>query len=450
MFRMQRVKSENPRACAPAMARLQDAPPSPLPGAVLWSAIALFLAVTIWATVGRLDIVAVAQGRLVPQSQVSPVQPAEGGLVREVLVREGDSVLVGQVLMRLDASISDADRTTLLSDLRLRLLTLRRIDAELAGREMEPRPDDDAELYRRVEAQFLARRSAHRDVVESERALLERTRHELRQASELEAKLSATAPILREQERAWNQLAQEGFAGRLMALDRQRSRIENEQDLKAQQHSVSALRAAVEQSERRLAHLGSTYRQALHSEQIENAAQRDRLEQELAKQGHRQRLLELTAPVSGVVKDLAIRTPGPVVSAGAVLATVVPTRDALVAEVWVANADAGLVRPGHRVQLKLAAFPFQHFGLLEGRIRHLGADASERSDGNGRLAPVGAGYSYKALVELATSSLERDGMRFDLTAGMLVTGEIHLGTRSVLEYLVSPLRRVMHESARER
>jgi HlyD family secretion protein len=167
-------------------------------------------------------------------------------------------------------------------------------------------------------------------------------------------------------------------------------------------------------------------------------------------------LLELKAPQDGIVKDLATRTIGSVVSAGTVLMTVVPGNEPLQAEVWITNQDAGFVLPGQPVKLKFAAYPFQRFGLLEGELVHLSPDASELPQAanlerrRGELEHVLPPTGYRALVALKSFALEADGKRHRLTAGMQVTAEIHLGTRTVFEYLFSPLRKVAHEAARER
>ena len=124
----------DPRDFSPPLIRLQDSPPSPLGRRVLQVLFALLVALLLWSAIGRLDIVAVAEGKLVPQSFVKIVQPAESGIVREILVREGQSVAEGQVLMRMDALISEADSRTLEADFYRKTLTLARIDAELGER----------------------------------------------------------------------------------------------------------------------------------------------------------------------------------------------------------------------------------------------------------------------------------------------------------------------------
>ncbi|HEY7743740.1 MAG TPA: HlyD family type I secretion periplasmic adaptor subunit [Burkholderiales bacterium] len=435
---------------APHVIGVQDRPASPLPRAVLYSLLALFAMTLIWACVGRLDMVAVAQGRLVPQSFLKIVQPAESGVVREILVGEGEEVRAGQVLVRMDARLSDADGRTLFAELHRKRLQLRRIESELAGVPLERQPDDPADLYGQTEAQLQARRRAHADALSAEEATLLKAQHDLKSAIEIREKLQKTLPIHKDQAEAWSRLANEGYAGRLLALERQRTYMETDQDLRAQSQNVASLSALVAQSEKRIAQIGSNHRQQLQNERIETGAIYHKLQQDWDKQQHRHSLLELKAPQAGIVKDLATHTPGTVVAPGTILLTLVPHEEPLVAEVWVGNADAGFVRPDQKARVKIAAYPFQKYGLLDGTVKQVSADAQARSDaGNAAIRSVQES-AYRALIGLAGNHVENQGRPLRLMPGMQVSAEIHLGTRTVLEYLLSPVQKIAHDAGRER
>ena len=438
---------------SPDLLRVQRQAPSPLPRVVMVVLLVLFGIMIAWAFIGRLDIVATAQGKLVPQSFLKIVQPAEQGIVREILVKDGDTVAQGQTLVRMDTRLSDADKSVAENELRMRGLQLRRIDAELSGAPLVRLREDDAVLFAQVEAQYRARQQAYRDSVDTEKSLLAKSQQDLQVALEIEGKLNKTVPIYREQAEGWDKLAREGFAGKLMALDRQRLYVENAQDLRAQAHNVESLRASVTQSATRLAQITSNYRQTLHNERVEAEAQRHRSLQELDKQQHRSGLLELKAPQAGIVKDLATHTPGTVVAPGTILLTLVPQNEPLVAEVWISNADAGFVQPQQKTRVKLAAYPFQKYGMLDGAVRHISADAQEKSNESGVSAKPFQEAAYRALIALNVTNanqLDSHGKKLQLTPGMLVNAEIHLGTRSVIEYLLSPVQKVVHEAGRER
>ena len=165
-------------------------------------------------------------------------------------------------------------------------------------------------------------------------------------------------------------------------------------------------------------------------------------------------VLVLRAPQDGIVKDFATYTLGSVLQPGTVLMTLVPTNDPMQAEVWVQDDDAGFVGAGRPVKLKPATYPFQKYGMIEGTVRRISPDASDAADARadrraGELSST-TGSGYRTLVSLNTPYLEADGKRYPLSPGMQVTAEINLGTRTVLEYILSPVQRTLHEAGRER
>ena len=439
---------------APAILRAQHENAPPLPRIVLYVALALFAVMLAWAVFGRLDIIAVAQGKLIPSSYVKIVQPAESGVLREILVGDGQEVKAGQVLLRMDTQVTDADQATVDTDLMLRRLQLRRIEAELAGVPFIARPGDRTDLIQQITAQSLANRRAYESQLESEKAALAKAEQDLSGAMEMESRLKQTVPIYQETEAAHQNLAKDGFISRLALLDKTRERIEKEQELKAQTHQVASLRASIEQSRKKLTQITSAYRQQLQNERSEANGQRLRLEQESGKQAYRRDLLELKAPQDGVVKDLATHTPGTVVSPGTILLTLVPRNDPVKAEVWVTNEDAGWVEVNQAVKIKIAAFPFNKYGMVKGHVETISPDAAELPDTRERdrkdtrehvMPPSG----FRALVALDSPYLERDGKRYRVSAGMLVSAEVNLGSRTVMEYLLSPVQKVTHEAGRE-
>lgn len=205
--------------------RIIDTMPSSGTRALLYTIVGVLAAGMLGIAIGRIDRVAVANGKLVPSTLLNVVQPADAGVIREVLVKEGVSVVAGQAIFRMDTQLSEADRRILDNEMALKRLQLRRIEAELSGAVFERRAEEPAGLYAQVWAQFNARRRAFLDALEAERSALTRTAEDLRAAEEVEAKLRRVAPIYKEQERAWEQLAKEGYAGKLLALERSRSRI---------------------------------------------------------------------------------------------------------------------------------------------------------------------------------------------------------------------------------
>jgi len=442
---------------APSMVQLQEKPPAPLGRTVLRVVAILFCCVLLWAVLGRLDIVAVAEGKLVPKTYLKIVQPSEQGIVKEILVKEGQAVTKGQLLMRMDAALSTADGKSLTAEFQRLNLTVRRIDAELSGRALTREAGDAPELFQQVSAQYHTNRQALQSSVDEQQSVLERARQDLAQAKEIKAKLEQTLPHYREQEKAYEDLLKTGTVARLQYSEKQRDRIEKEHDLKTQEYTIRSSQASIDQARKKIAQLTADYRRQLQVERVDNMGQLEKIRQELAKQQYKHELLELKAPDDGVVKDLATHTPGTVVTPGTILMTLVPKEEPLQAEVWVSNEDIGFVRPNQPVKVKLSAFSFQKYGMLDGTVEQVSADASESQ---GQSSTIDATTSappkelsrlrYKTLVTLSTQQLTADNKAHKLTPGMQVSAEIKLGTRSVLEYLFSPVTKAFHEAGRER
>jgi HlyD family secretion protein len=436
---------------APDILRLQHEPPSPLPRAVLYALTALLVLLAVWASVGRLNVIAVASGKLVPQSYVKVVQPASAGIIKQILVHEGDVVRAGQVLARLDPGMSEVDTRQVGDQLQIARMAVRRIDAELAGVMPAQRPEDSPEVFTQMLAQYQARRQAQTDAVDAQRAVLRKTEQDLQAALEMQSKLKQTLPIYQDQERAWHQLQKEGFAGRLLAEDRRRQRIEAQQEMKAQAHAIEGYRATILQSRKRMEQLDSNYRQVLYNERVEVSAQADKLEQDQRKQSLRREFLELKAPQNGTVKDLATHTEGAVLTPGSVLLTIVPEDEPLRAEVWITNLDRGFVHAGQVVKVKVAPYPFQKYGMVEGVVTHVGADSTEQpANESGADAKAPPMHRFRSLVELKSQYLDAAGVKHRLSPGMQVDAEIKLGDRTVLEYVLSPVRKAFSEAAHER
>lgn len=444
-----RLTTVDPLDFSPGLLRIQAQPPKPFARALLYSLLILLGLLFIWAAFGKLDVVASAEGKLIPQSYLKIVQPSEQGVIRDILVEEGQRVQAGQVLMRMDSTLSETDVATLSTDANGKRITLRRIDAELGGRPFTKRPDDPDELYEQARAQYQANRIAYETAVAQERSLHDKAQSDLAAAEEIRTKLLKTLPHYREQDAAYEKLVKDGFVSRIMANDKARERIEKEQDLKSQEHLIRSALASLEQSSRRLAQITADYRRQLQNERADIEDKLDKSQGELTKQQYRRNLLELRAPHDGIVKDLATHTVGTVISPGTILMTLVPNGEILRAEVWVGNQDVGFIHTGEPVKIKFAAYQFQKYGMVEGEVAHLSADASDNQQQNndkGSNLP----FSYRALVDLKAQHLIADGVRHNLTPGMQVTAEIHLGTRTILEYLLSPVMGAFQEAGRER
>jgi hemolysin D len=443
---------------APGLLAIQESPPSRLPRAVMYTVAALFCILLAWAIFGKLDIIASAEGRLVPETYIKIVQPADAGIVKEILVKQGEKVKQGQVLMRMDTQIADADTKTIANELAMRSLQLRRIDAELGGKAVIKKPNEPNDLFNQVQSQYRERRQAYTDALEQAQQALQKTEHEYASAREVLAKLEQSVPILKQQAESYADMGKDGYAPQMTVLDKQRDYQEKAQDLRAQQSTVASLESAINQAKKQFNQITSKYRSELQNEQVEAGGQQRKLEQDSAKQAHKTRLLELKAPQSGIVKDIATHTIGSVVSPGTVMLSIVPEDEPLIAEIMIKNDDIGFVYPHQKVKVKLAPYPFEKYGMLDGEVTRIQADSSDTQGQQGKDSgkdktsgqAMGQPSVYTATVALKQQYLESEGKQLKLVPGMQVIAEINQGDRTVIQYLLSPVSMTLYESGRER
>ena len=446
-------QSVRARHLARSMEEIEQESPNRVLRSTLYVVATLIVLLIIWSALGKLDIIASAEGRLVPQTFVKIVQPVDAGVVQEILVKEGQRVQAGQVLMRMDPQLSQADATALQAELDNKHLQLRRVDAELASQVLSSQKGDPSALFAQIQAQYRAHRQSYKDTLAQEQEVLHKSQHELASAKETLLKLQQSVPILAHQANSYAKLGSDGFFPALQVQDKQREYQERAQDLKAQDATVRSFGSAIEQSQKRLEQITSNYRSALQNERVEAQGQLQKLEQDWVKLQHKAQFLELKAPQSGFVKDLATHTVGTVVTPGTIMLTLVPENEPLVAEVQIKNDDVGFVHVEQKVKIKLVAYPFQKYGMLEGVVSHLGADAQDnQATAKDSLASnkTTTQQSYKALIDLNLQTLDAAGEKLRLVPGMQVIAEIKQGRRTVLEYLLSPVQQALHDSARER
>lgn len=435
------------RAFLPAVMVLQETPPHPAPRRVIAALCGFFTLALLWACLGQVDIVAVAQGRIVVSERSKQIQPLETSVVKSIHVQEGSKVSSGQLLIELDATMTQADaariaqeRTAAWSE-RLRsqamLAALERLQVPQLSPSSELRPPE-AEAARALLASDWADVSAKLGRLQAE---LQRRVAEKLTAEHLVGKLQAMLPLVEAREQDYRQLSAQGFVSGHAGQDRSRERIEVEKDLATAQARLQEARAAVNESEHGrqsfLAETQRSWRERLAQAELKTLE----LGEESVKAQKRQSLTRLTAPVSGTVQQLAVHTSGGVVTPAQVLLVLVPDDAEVTAEVVLENKDVGFVRQGQAAEIKLETFPYTRYGTVGAELRHVSADAVNDEK---------RGAIFPATLVLQRHSIEVDGRNIRLAPGMNVTAEIKTGRRRVIDFLLSPLKAQVHESLVER
>ncbi|AVR95889.1 HlyD family type I secretion periplasmic adaptor subunit [Pseudoduganella armeniaca] len=431
----------------PAALALQETPVSPAPRVTMWLLIGFVALALLWACFGHVDLVATAQGKVVPNDRTKTIQPFETATVKAIHVTDGQVVKAGDVLIELDATTATADQDRVASDLAAARLQVARGQALLAaldngGSARLARPSGVDELRyaeaQRLLASQLAELGARQGRIDAEVAKREA---ELRSAQELVRKLEQTLPIARQRAQDYQRLVEQNFASKHGYLEREQARIEVEGDLANLTSRKKEIEAALREARGQRAELlAETRRVSLDS--ITDGQQKvAALEQELRKASTRGQLMRLTSPVDGTVQQLAVHTVGGVVTPAQPLMVVVPRDHALEVEAFLENKDIGFVKPGQDAEVKFETFQYTKYGTVHAHVTSVSHDA---------INDEKRGLVYSARVRMDQASIDVDGTAVNLSPGMAVTVEVKTGKRRVIDYFLSPLIVHTSESLRER
>jgi len=463
-----RRRRDHELAFLPAALEIVETPPSPIGRAIGATIIAVFVLALAWACLGTVDIVATAQGKIIPSGRTKVIQPFEIGVVRAIHVHDGDTVKAGQVLIELDPTINAAEREHLQSDLIATQLEVARLRAALADgpdplADFHP-PDGASPSLIATEREHLSTQTAeHRAKISALDRQMTQKEAERATAAAIIAKIEAVIPLLQQQVDVRKTLFQHETGSKLIYLQTLQQLVEQQRELTVQKSKFNEAQAVVAAIRETRAQTEAEYRRTLFDELGKVEPKAAGLAQDLIKAEERTKLQVLTAPVDGIVQQLAVHTVGGVVTPAQQLLVVVPVDSRLEIEAMVPNRDVGFVEPGQEAEIKVATFNFTRYGLLHGTVLSISLDAvgkddledqekakSQQGAQSSKAPSEDQGPVYAARISLDRTQMQIDGKPVNLTPGMAVTTEIKTGDRRIISYLLSPLRKYQADSLRER
>lgn len=432
----------------PAAEEIVETPAAPLGALVVWLVTLLLMVALAWSYFGRIDIVAVANGKISTEGSNKIIQPAISGVVTSINVHEGQRVKKGETLLALDRTTAEKDVATVsqsLSAARVERDILRRLavggntDEIINNADL---PDETKAMLRQFASSQTALSAARQQAVngtisnyqqqlqfnQQAKNQLETNAQNLKnRKAEIEKQLPNANPV--DKLRLQNELS--NIDQRITSAD---STVlgQNQQLLQSQ----SALTQAQNQSQTQTAETNSAF-----NNQIITAEKRIiELENNLVKAKQILAQTTITAPVDGTVLSLTVKTIGGVVNAGQQLAQIVPEKVPLYVDAALDNQDIGFVKPGQRVVVKVATYPFQRYGYLEGTVENISPD-SIQDDKKGLI--------YKAKIKLNDDKSSKQN-QLKLLPGMSVSAEIATGQRRIIEFFLDPLMTKADESLKVR
>ena len=406
---------------------------------------ALVAAFGAWGYYGKLDVVSTAIGEVIPSTQVKSVQHLEGGIVHEILIREGDSVAKGQSLISLESTASGADVNELKTRITALTADVARLQAEANSRNMPTFPvemfSDHRELVNDTISMFKTRRSRIKNQLAGQREKIAQRQEEIAEISSRIKNSQLQLKLLEEQISISEDLMKDQLTNRMQHLellkDAQRLKGKINEDTAA----INRVRSARKGALNKLEAIRDSFHEKVREALEEKRRSLDEFSSRLRKFEDSLRRTVLRSPVDGVVKTLYVVTIGGVVGPGATVADVVPVGDRLIIEARLPTQDIGYVLPGQTALVMLASSDATRFGNLKGEVVQVSPDAIEADGG----APF-----YKVRIATEKDFFERHGVIYRLVPGVQVTCSIRTGQRSVLAYLTDPFLGSFQTALRER
>lgn len=427
----------------PAAVEIEETPPAPLGRWLIWTIIILFIIVMVWSYLGKVDEVAVARGKVIPDGRTKVLQPLEGGTIKEVLVTEGEHVQKGQLLIELDSTTSEADIQEMAKQLYVAKLQKAMLEAELEGKAFEGLEQGEAppassaivaEEVLQVQMQLREARDEEFDSkIKAAELVVSQTRQELhleQSALELASKDYELA-LMKSQNGG-----DENFTDSTDLLQADNDLNKTLLDIDSQEKKIIKAEDALAEAEENVISIKKQRSRTVLDELVENEKTLYTLESELTKAEKRFELQQLTSPVDGTVHGLSSFTIGGVVTSAEDVISIVPDDTPLIVEATIANQDIGFIKKGQAANVKVDTFPFQKYGYLQGEIIYVSPDAFEDE----KLGPV-----FKAKLKVLSAETS-SGNQIHLTPGMSVSVEAKTGQRRIIDFFLSPLKKVAEES----
>ncbi len=386
-----------------------------------------------WATVGELDVVSLATGEVVPASQVKSIQHLEGGIVREILVHEGERVERNQPLIRLESTNIAADVAELKVRMRALEITIHRLNAEITATAEIPFPTElteaEPELVSEAIALFNTRNNRLRSQIDGQVQLVSQRQLEINEVKVRLKNANRSIQLLEEQIEIIAKQMELGLSNRMTHLNL----LREEADLKGRRDEDKAFlpraMAALNAANAQLTAIKEGFEEEARKELSDARRTERELSERLRKFEDSLRRTVLRAPVDGIVKTLYIVTQGGVIQPGATVIDIVPGDDRLVVEARLPPQDIGYIRMGQTAQLQLASAEAARYGTIEGIVDAVSPDTIISQEGQA---------FYKVRISPEQDFFQRGELEYRLYPGMQIQSSIMTGTRTVMDYLLEP------------
>lgn len=411
---------------------------------LLYAVTALIVVFIVWANVATLDEVARGDGKVIPSSEVQVIQSLEGGIIDEFLVRQGETVKEGQILLKMRNIQAKSDLSATNQKYYGLLATTIRLQAEAEDKPLSFPPEVQKNAPESVRAEQDAFDANKRQRAGQESVLNEQLTQKQQEVAELQRRISDISSVIQLAQNEHDMVApmvERGAANKMELLQLDRQIAQQRTDLNGMRLALPRSQAAVKEAQGRIDAMSSGFKADAQKLLADKTIELNTIKQTLAAYQDRSERTEMKSPVHGKVKDLKINTVGGVVRGGEPIMEIVPLEDQLVVESRIKPSDIAFIHVGQKAIVRLSAFDFSVYGALEGQVTDISADTITNDKGES---------FYRVRIQTKETQLKKRDKVFDIIPGMQATVDIVTGEKTVMRYIMKPFVKASTTALRER
>lgn len=407
--------------------------------------VVFWIVLGIWACFAPLDEVTRGEGKIIPSSEVQALQTLEAGLVEEFLVKEGDKVEKGQVLVRMNAIEADSDLGANQARYLGLLASITRLQAEAEGKGTVEFPESVMKGAPQSVTEemntFRANRQSLNNQLNVLRQQLAQREQEVRELSTRVSDTRGVISLQRQEMEMVRPLVEKGSAPRMELLQLERGLKERQTELNGFLSSLPRAKSAVSEANARIAEIKTNAQAQAQTELSAKLIEMNEIKERLSALTERKTRTEVKSPVAGTIQEITVNTIGGVIRPGEDLIKIVPQDDKLVVEAKVRPSDRAFIYPGQKAVVKLTAYDFSVYGGLDAELISISADTFEDQEGN---------TFYQVKLRTTETELKRKGEILPIEIGMVATVDILTGKKTVMQYLLKPFVKTLDNALSER
>lgn len=436
--------NEHEKEFLPAVLEVTEMPPSHAARLLTYIIMIMFTVLILWSILGKIDIIATSQGKLIPASNIKTIQTLTDSEIEEIYVQEGQYVKEGDDLIKFNQTEVQANINRIKNEMKALEIAIARLKALLTDN-----PQDNFSYDTDIDEYLI---KMHSDLLKSQitekaakiEVLQGQISKAMKEKDTIQADINRIAkllPSVKERIEKKKILADQKLMARLTFLEQEEELTNLSEQRNVQMKKMAETEENIEYLKKEMRQYLAEFDKNLMQELTENREKLASYQQELVKYDEALKRTVVKAPLSGYVQQLVYHTKGGVVETAKPIMNIVPEDYKLEADVMILNKDIGFVKPEQNVEIKIDSFPFTKYGTIKGNVRNISGDAIQDEK---------LGLVYASRLTLLDNKIKADGQIVQLKPGMGVTAEIKTGKRRVIEYLLSPVMKYLNESMRER